>query len=177
MIVPFLICFPLFISVFMYCIRVNKVRNAIAYVSTVIIMLGVAALCAQWYMGGCQPITLYYETELVDKLILAAEWVIMFVVTYLCFKYKKYWISVLSIVPTLLITWIDVFSGIEMQPIHHIYIDHLAILMCVIIGVIGSLIVIYAVGYMHGYQHHHLEVEDRRYYFFMILFIFLGAMF
>ncbi len=48
--------------------------------------------------------------------------------------------------------------------------------MCIIIGIIGGLIIIYAVGYMHGYHHHHTEVEDRR-NFFMLLFIFLGAMF
>ena len=35
-----------------------------------------------------------------------------------------------------------------------IYIDHLSILMCLIVGIIGSLIVIYAVGYMHGYHHY-----------------------
>lgn len=46
-----------------------------------------------------------------------------------------------------------------------------------IVGVIGSMIVVYAVGYMHGYHQHHVEFKDRRSYFFMVLFLFLGAMF
>ena len=68
-------------------------------------------------------------------------------------------------------------NGPELATIAHIHVDRLAMLMCVIIGVVGSLIVIYAVGYMHGYHHLHTEFEDRRYYFFMLLFVFLGSMF
>ena len=37
-VVPFLICFPFVVSVLMFCIRVNKIRNAIAYISAVVIM-------------------------------------------------------------------------------------------------------------------------------------------
>ncbi len=175
-VVPFLICFPFIVAVLMYCIRVNKIRNAIAYLSAVVIMAGVGVLVAQWIMGGLQPISLYYETETVDLVILAAEWILMIVVTYLSFKYRRYWISLLSILPTMLLTWLDLF-GPELEEINHIYIDHLSILMCIIVGLIGGLIVVYAVGYMHGYHHHHLEFTDRRYYFFMLLFGFLGAMF
>ena len=175
-VVPCLICFPLLVSILMFCIRVNKVRNAIAYISAVIIMAGVAVLTALWIMGGQKPIVMYYDTHIVDMIMLGAEIFIMVVVTFLCFKYKRYWISLLAIIPTLLLAWLELF-GPKTEEISHIYIDHLAILMCIIIGLIGGLIIIYAVGYMHGYHHHHLEFKDRRYYFFMLLFIFLGAMF
>ena len=49
--------------------------------------------------------------------------------------------------------------------------------MALIIGIIGSLICVYAVGYMETYHHHHTEIRDRRNLFFGILFIFLSAMF
>lgn len=176
LIIPFLICFPLLVSVLMFTIRVNKIRNAVAYISAVAIIAGTIVLVVQWALGGCKPIELYVEVELIDRIILGVELFLMCLLTYLCFKYKKYWISLLSIGPTLLIAWLELF-GPEREEICHIYVDHLAILMCLIIGVIGCLIVIYAVGYMHGYHHLHTEIEDRRYYFFMLLFIFLGAMF
>ena len=175
-IIPFLICFPLLVSVLMFTIRVNKIRNAVAYISAVAIITGTIVLVVQWAIGGCKPIELYVEVEWIDRIILGVELFCMCLLTYLCFKYKKYWISLLSICPTLLIAWLDLF-GPEREEIFHIYVDHLAVLMCLIIGVIGCLIVIYAVGYMHGYHHLHTEIEDRRYYFFMLLFIFLGAMF
>lgn len=176
LIIPFLICFPLLVSVLMFTIRVNKIRNAVAYISAVAIIAGTIVLVVQWALGGCKPIELYVEVELIDRIILGVELFLMCLLTCLCFKYKKYWISLLSIGPTLLIAWLELF-GPEREEICHIYVDHLAILMCLIIGVIGCLIVIYAVGYMHGYHHLHTEIEDRRYYFFMLLFIFLGAMF
>lgn len=175
-IIPFLICFPLLVSVLMFTIRVNKIRNAVAYVSAVAIIAGTIVLVVQWALGGCKPIELYVETELIDRLILGVELFLMCLLTFLCFRYRKYWISLLSIGPTLLIAWLELF-GPKRDEVCHIYVDHLAILMCLIIGVIGCLIVIYAVGYMHGYHHLHTEIEDRRYYFFMLLFVFLGAMF
>ncbi len=175
-VVPFLICFPFLVSILMFCIRVNKVRNAIAYASAVVIMVAVGVLAALWGLDGGETVLLYQNTEVADHVISVAEIVLMVAVTYLCFKYKRYWISLLMIFPTLLLLWLE-FFGPELAPLNHVRIDHLAILMCIIIGLIGGLIIVYAVGYMHGYHHHHLEFQDRRYYFFMLLFAFLGAMF
>ena len=58
-----------------------------------------------------------------------------------------------------------------------LYIDWLTIIMVFIIAVVGTLITVYALGYMHDYQHHHTEFKDRRKFFFAMLYIFLGAMF
>lgn len=174
--VPFLICFPLLVALLMYVIKVNRIRNIIAYISAVVIMVAVLIMSVLWVMDGCNAILLYYETEIVDKIILGCELLLMVIVTYLCFKYKKYIISLLTIIPTLLIAYVELY-GPKRAMINHIRIDYLSILMCIIIGIIGGLIIIYAVGYMHGYHHNHTEFEDRRNYFFMLLFIFLGAMF
>ena len=176
-VIPFLIIFPFIVAVLMFAVRVNKVRNAIAYISAVVLMGGVFFLTGQWLAGGAQVIELTYSTALADHAILAAEIVLMCVVTFLCFKYRKYWISILSIVPTLIMVYVELCAPIREERMSNIYIDHLSILMCLIVGIIGGLIVIYAVGYMHGYHHHHTDIGDRRYYFFMLLFVFLGAMF
>lgn len=174
--IPFLIIFPFVVSLLMFTIRVNKVRNVIAYVSAGTIMLVTATMLVQWITGGCQSMELYYHTHQIDMLMLVVVVLLMFLVTYLCFKYKRRIISLLSIIPTLLIVHLEL-NGPKVAEIAHIRVDRLSMLMCVIVGLIGSLIVIYAVGYMHGYHHHHTEFEDRRYYFFMLLFVFLGAMF
>ena len=36
--IPFLICFPFVVAIFMYLIRNNKIRNGVAYVSLAVIM-------------------------------------------------------------------------------------------------------------------------------------------
>lgn len=175
-VIPFLIIFPFIAAVLMYIIRNNKVRGVVAYISAAAIIIAVGVLVVQWMRAGAQPVQLYIETETADHVILAGELVLMVLCTYLSFKYKKAWISILSIVPTLMLVYFELW-GPEMESISHVYLDHLSILMCMIVGVIGGLIVIYAVGYMHGYHHHHTEYVDRRNYFFMLLFVFLGAMF
>ncbi len=175
-VIPFLIIFPLFVACLMYLIRNNKVRSIIAYLGSVIIMIAVGILVVDWFRAGAQPVDLYIETHLADRAILAGELALMVGVTYLCFKYKRAWISLLSIIPTLMMAYIELF-GPELEETAHVTLDHLSILMCIIVGLIGGLIIIYAVGYMHGYAHHHTEFKDRRNYFFMLLFAFLGAMF
>lgn len=98
-------------SLIIFCIRVNKIRNFIAYLSTIIIMAAVGVFTFFWVKNGSQIMQLSIGeiTEAVDKLILIAELILMVVVTILCFKYKKYWISLLSIVPTLLIAYFELF--------------------------------------------------------------------
>ena len=124
----------------MYCIRVNKIRNVIAYISAGAVMVATITLMVQWIAGGCESIELYYHVETLDRIILVFELLCMVIITYLCFKYKKYIISVLTIFPTLLVAWLELF-GPQRATIYHIYIDHLAILMCLIVGIIGSLII------------------------------------
>ena len=73
--------------------------------------------------------------------------------------------------------WLELFSGKEAAPAPHILSDKLTIMMALIIGVVGTLICVYAVGYMKEYHHHHKEYKDRSALFFALLFVFLGAMF
>ena len=150
-VVPFLICFPVIVAVLMFITRNSKVRAIFAYVGAVAIIAAVGFLLVDWVTNGCQPVALFVETETINHVILVAEIVLMFVVTFLCFKYKKYWISILSIVPTCMIAYVDL-RGPKLEEMHHVYLDHLSILMCVIVGLIGSMIAIYAVGYMDGYH-------------------------
>ncbi|MGI5989638.1 MAG: NADH-quinone oxidoreductase subunit L [Lachnospiraceae bacterium] len=172
----FLILFPLIWAFVIFAIRDNKVRGIAAYIGSGTIIAAVGVLFAQWVANGRVPLKMFYDTETADHFILAAEFVLMLVVTYLCFKYHKYWISILSIVPTLMLAYFEL-EGPELRRIPHIYIDHLSMLMCLIVGIIGGMIVVYAVGYMDGYAHHHPEFQDRRNYFLGLLFLFLSAMF
>lgn len=175
-VIPFLILFPFVAAVLMFAVRAQKARSVIASICAVVLMAAVFLLTAQWLQNGTGEMVLYYDTALADHAILCGELILMCVVTFLCFKYRKYWISLLAIIPTLMMAYLELFVP-KNEEIAHVYIDHLTILMCLIVGVIGGLIVIYAVGYMQGYHEHHKNLEDRRYYFSMLLFIFLGAMF
>jgi ech hydrogenase subunit A len=61
-----------------------------------------------------------------------------------------------------------------------LYIDHLSVIMCLIISIVGSLICVYAIRYMRDHEEHRMhlgelkETTQPRFFFFML--IFLGAM-
>ena len=66
--------------------------------------------------------------------------------------------------------------GIEVP--YGLYFDSLSLLMTFIIGVVGSGICIYALGYMEDFQAHEPEgAPDRRPMFFALMFVFLSAMY
>lgn len=49
--------------------------------------------------------------------------------------------------------------------------------MVLIAGIIGSLIAVFSLGYMEEFQKEHRDVQDRRPFFFFVIFLFLSAMF
>ena len=174
--IPFLICFAFVVVVFMYVIWNNFIRIGVAYASLAVIMASVIWLLIDFISHGAQGTPVFVENEIVEMIILIAEAGLMFLVVYQCFVHKKYLISLLSIVQTLLIIWVEHF-GPEITGTPQMLLDRLSLLMIVIVAFIGGMITIYAVGYMHGYHHYHTEFPDRRYYFFSLIFVFLGAMF
>ena len=156
-------------------IKNEKLQSFIAYIGAALIAAGVGALALGRIMGGMQPIRMYYSTEIADHIIFGGEIFLMLLVTFLCFKYNKKAISLLSIIPTAVIAAVE--FRISTGPTDHICVDRLSMMMCLIIGVVGSLIIVYAVGYMSGYHLHHKEIENRSNYFIALLFLFMGAMF
>ncbi|MBQ8281900.1 MAG: NADH-quinone oxidoreductase subunit L [Lachnospiraceae bacterium] len=175
-IIPCLICFPFLAAILMFIIRNKKIRGILTYISVAAIIAMVAVLTYQFVTMG-ETDYLYYESvHTVNLVMQAAEVLLMLLVIVLCIKYKKYWIMLLSIIPTAMIIWVENF-GPELAHGHHIRVDRLSLLMCIIVGVIGGMIVTYAVGYMKRYHEHHTEYQDRTSWFFALLFVFLGAMF
>ncbi len=116
------------------------------------------------------------ETHMVDRLMLVGEWLLLILICYYSFRYKKYYCAVLSVIQTGLITWLELSGKAEIVG-YHIWIDRFTLIMALIVGVIGCLICVYSIGYMKDYNSHHSEYKDRRSFFFSMLFAFLGAMF
>ena len=175
-VIPFLIVFPFVVGTLLYFNHNIDSRKTIAYVSSVVIMAATILFMLQWFAAGARTLTLYAETHLVDEVMLLVEILLMCVVVFLSFKYRKYWVSLLSVIPTCMMVYLELY-GPETVETAHICVDHLSILMCLIVGIIGPLIIIYAAGYMDGYHEHRKDVKPRRNYFFMLLFYFIGAMF
>lgn len=175
-IIPILICFPFLAAVAVYLLKNNRAGQFACYAFVAVIECILAYFVISYFVGGNAGVYKYMDTHAADMVMLAGEILLMLLVIVLTIKYKKYWIMLLSIIPTGITMWVEI-AGPEHEAAAHIHIDRLSVLMCMIIGIVGGLIVIYAVGYMKGYHVHHKEVENRTAYFTALLFAFLGAMF
>ncbi|MBQ1681866.1 MAG: NADH-quinone oxidoreductase subunit L [Agathobacter sp.] len=176
--VTILICLPFVMAVLPAIIKNSKARAAVVYLCGAIVMALSVFTAVKWAMAGgkAMDFNLPY-TEVFDKIILVGDFLLMFLIIYLSFKWKKGIISFLSIIQTLLVAGIELF-GPEVEEKAVIHMDWLTFIMILIIGIIGVAIGIYAVGYMHGYHiHHHKELKDRRSFFLAMIFVFYGAMF
>lgn len=172
--IGFLILFPFFAALILaFMKKESKVREYFIFASCALI---VAAVLYVAVTGLGSHREYLYQTKLIDTIILIGEIGLMALVIAYAIRYKRIYVALLSIVQTGVIAWLDL-SGQSESVTSHILSDNLTIMMCLIIGIVGSLICVYAVGYMREYHTHHTEFKNRCSFFFAMLFVFLGAMF
>ncbi|MCR4694626.1 MAG: NADH-quinone oxidoreductase subunit L [Pseudobutyrivibrio sp.] len=178
MLVTALICLPFLWAILPAVLKVTKVRSFFVYLGCAIVMALSVTTAVLWFAQGSQTLDFNLPFNGVfDEIVLFGDLFLMCLITYLCFKWKKAIISLLAIVQTLFVAGLEFFATAPEETLT-IHIDYLTIIMILIIGVVGSLIGIYAVGYMHGYHiHHHKELPDHRSFFLAMIFVFFGAMF
>ncbi len=170
-----LILFPLLAALAVLLVKEEEVRNKIVRVSAgITAVLTLIVVCLFFNKG----IAFSYPWEnAIDFIMAAVEVALAAYIIVTGIRYKNYAISILSFLQTaaMLCFELTVKSRIEVDKA--IIFDKLTAVMVVIVGVVGSLICIYAVGYMKTYHIHHTEYEDRKGFFFAVLFLFLSAMF
>ena len=175
-VIAFLIIFP-FCAAFMvsFMKRQSKIRNGFIITNCIIIIAATLYFAVTGLFGNTSHEFLF-DTHLIDEIMLIAELGLMALVVIYAVRYKKVYVALLSIAQTGLITWLEL-TGKSESTTNHILSDNLTIMMCLIIGIVGCLICIYAVRYMKDYHKHHTEFKDRSAFFFAMVFVFLGAMF
>lgn len=175
-IVALLIFLPFIIAVFLSLITNDRIRGIFVYCGGAVISILALYVAISWFVHGEIETFNLPAMDFLHYFILAGDFFLMFLIIWLSFKHHKAIISLLSIVQTLMVAWIELF-GPEVTECEAIRIDWLTFIMILIIGIVGVLIGVYAVGYMRGYHIHHKEFQDRRNFFFAVIFIFYGAMF
>ena len=170
----FMMVIPFIAACLLLVVRNDRARAAIAEVAAAIIILS-SVWVAYSYLG--EPQTFGFHSETIGTLMFVVEIILGLVIIYLGIKHKKYAASALGLVQLCMSLYFEfaLKEGIEVE--NALYIDDLSIIMVLIIGIIGSLICVYAVGYMRDFQEHHKDEKDRRPWFFFLLYTFLSAMY
>lgn len=155
----------------------DRMRRLIVYGSAGVLMISAVAFAVCFFSGENLQLRFLQSGGIIDHTMLALEAGFAVLITVLSIKYRRYYVAVLSIVQTVL-TFVYELGGYKpaVQP-YNLFADQLTVIMVLIIAVVGTLITVYAVGYMRDYHNHHKEYTDRRRFFFAMLYVFLGAMF
>ena len=169
----FLIFFPMVIAFILLVAKADKVRDIIV-VASAIIMAAMSIYVAIQHFGGGEFFS--FDGEIVNYLMMIVEAGLCIYIVITGIKHKK-WLAVLfAVIQTPLIIWFELTKGHGIEVEHNMYVDRLSVIMILIIGIVGTLICVYALGYMKDFQHHHSGEKDRRPWFFFVMFLFLGAM-
>jgi len=167
-----LILFPLIPALLMLAAGKGTAGKWVNIVSSLIIIILSAAFSITYFNRQHE---INVSGAAVNMGIIILEAAMSVYVVYIGIRHKKLTAPVFSAAATALLIWFELTSHAESGAA--LTIDRLSILMVLIIGVIGGLICAFSGGYMRSYHARHKEYADRTPVFFMILYVFIFAMF
>lgn len=170
-----LILFPLVASLILFLVKGEKVRNVL--VKLFALVVACMTLIVTFQNFGTGNAYSYQNEEVINIILMVLECLLAGYIIYLGIKNKKYLVSVFAAIQAPLILWFELTQEKGLEVENSIVFDKLTAVMILIIGILGSLICLYTVGYMKWYHNHHKEYKERKSFFFAVLFLFLSAMF
>ncbi len=170
-----LVLFPIIAALLIRIVKKEPIRDMIVRISAVITAAITLAVVFLYFNKGIS--FQFPHEEIIDYIIAFLEGAIALFIIIIGIKNKKYVVSVFSAIQTPLILWFEFSQKHDIEITNSIVFDKLTAIMVLIIGIVGGLICIYAIGYMKWYHYHHTDYPVRKNFFFSILFLFLAAMF
>ncbi len=176
-VIVFLVGFPLLVSGLLLVISESRLRNALvvgacavvaaASILTVV-TFGNGDLRFFGLPGGIEP----------GNLVILAEIAIAAFVIVVGLQYRRVLAPVLALGQLAIALYLELGDHLPVaDPSRLFWFDRLSMIMVLIVGLIGTLICINALGYMRDYQRSNPQIKGRRTSFFFLLFLFLSAMF
>ncbi len=172
--IGFLIFFPLVAALLVLLIHAERVRDAIVVVSA--IGIGFVSLAMAFVYFG-QSGVISFSSPVVDYAcsiigVVIAAWIIAYSI-----KYRNALALILGIIQVVANLVLEFGYAHTLHLDKGLYFDPLTMLMVLIIGIVGSGICVYAVGYMKDFQIENKDQKDRRPVFFALMLVFLSSMF
>ena len=173
-IILLLLCLPLLFAIVTMFLKSQKSFAFVVRIAAAAISFTTIACVILHYN---EAFTASLTAPSLKAAVFVIEIIMALYIIYAGIKNRSYLVSIVSLMQISIIIWFEYFSGIDIHTAASIFIDKLSLIMIAIVGIIGSLICVYAIEYMKDYHRHHPEYKDRRPMFFTVLFIFLSAMF
>jgi len=171
----YLILFPFIVSFILLFLKNDKMRAIVITSAAIILSAGSIALLIINFHREAQYFSL--DSPYIDKAILFIDTLLTGYIFYMGWRYKRYIVSGLILLQFLIIIFFEMKYGPDIIVDHALFVDKFSIIMALIIGVVGSLTSVYAIGYMKEFHlQHKAEFKDNRRFFSFLMFIFLSAM-
>ncbi len=172
-----LLLVPLVAAILLAVLNRDAIRNGIVGVASAVL---IAASLFLAYLAWSSPAPILIALEhakLISVGLFLAELVIALAIIALSLKYRRILPLALGLIQLALLFVLEFVYAESVVISTAFVVNNLSAIMVLIIGIIGTLICVYALGYMKDYHHHHTEIAERKPYFFAMLFVFLTAMF
>ncbi len=171
----FLILFPTLVAFLLLAVPRGDIRDAVVKLAALVIGAGSVYLLVRYFTAGLVLFTAPFEPT--TEIMFGIELGVAALLLYLGIRYKKLLAVFLVILQTVLLLFVELVLLGDAHPETNLFIDQFSLIMAMIIGIIGTLICVYSLGYMETYHARHPGVKDRRRLFFFMVFVFLAAMF
>lgn len=171
----FLILFPAIVAFLLLAFNNGQVRNVVVKIAAGLIGLATIILLITYFSSGLVLFSVHLETA--AEIMFVISLLIAGFILYLGIKQRKYLAVILVTIQTLMFIGIEGWLAKDVQQVSNLFIDQFSLIMAAIVGIIGTLICVYALAYMETYHAHHPEIPDRQNVFFFMVFVFLAAMF
>ncbi|MBE3591392.1 MAG: NADH-quinone oxidoreductase subunit L [Thermoanaerobacter sp.] len=167
------IIFPIIAGIIVLFLRQSSIRKAFIATSLGVIVLLSLIMLATLKVPDIFNSPAYYNG--MDVAIKIGDFALLLYVLYISFKIKEWratFFAVLQLVPLIYFE----FFMLKEHEVAMFLVDELSIIMNLIISIVGSLIALYAFGYMDHHEEEKHVSPTRQPRFFAIILIFLGAM-
>lgn len=174
-IIAFLIIAPLVAAFLQLIARTESLRKPLTYVMSIAIAAGSIAL-AVIYMGQ-GAMFFDFDSHIVSYVLLAIDIILAVIVIRFSAVYKRFLPALLIVIQLAIVLFYE-FSIVKgVAPSQPLYLDTLSIILALIVGIIGSSLAIYSLGYMKDHYKLHPNETDNTPYFMFLVYFFLSAMF
>jgi len=177
-IIIFLILFPLVISIILAVIPAKPlgIRKIIGFAVNIIMIFAVIVLYLQSHDNAG-----FYSAKFSHAgiFMLCAELFLGLIIAVMAYRTRRYYVIALVLIQSGIMIAFEFLYGehVALTVSDNLFIDKLSLIIALIVGVIGSLICNYAIGYITEYHEHYPDVKNRRRTFFFMFYLFISAMF
>src|SRR5664280_966473 len=173
----FLVAFPLVVSGGLLVVTRGALRNVIVVLACVVV--AAASLVTVFTFGNGDAIFFGLPGGVTPgHLVLVMDAAIAVFIVVVSLQNGRRLAPIMALAQLGIALYLDLGGHLpDADPQRLFWFDRLTMVMVLVIGIIGPLICVHALGYMRDYQRSNPQIGGRRTSFFFLLFLFLAAMF